>query len=138
VSTNPTALSTVRKDLRDRLKPLVPARWKIIPNLAAAEKLAVPALYFEFTEITAEVGGSRLGSGHLFAAFDLSIITPQTDVVKAEEAVDAAVLDLILALDSDDQIHWDTARKTRLEGGQLGWRVSLYVLTTTTPTTTPA
>lgn len=135
----PSNLATVRKQLRDAIKPLVPTRWRIIPELSAAQKLTVPALYFEFTRITSEASGAQLPPGHVFADFDLTIAAPEADVTKAENRVDAAVLDLILALDEAEGVAWSTAEKTRLETGQLAWRISLSVLTQSLrPVTAPA
>lgn len=128
-------LATIRKYLRDEIKPQLPTRWRIVPELSEALNLVVPALYFEFTGFTREAGGAQLPPGHVFCDFTLTIVVPQTDTTKAENAVDAAVVDLILALDTHSTLAWDTASKTRLTTGQMGWRISLSILATTpTPT----
>ncbi|MGW9345958.1 hypothetical protein ACWGR3_30925 [Streptomyces albidoflavus] len=117
-------LATVRKALRDAIKPHVPAKWRIVPSLEAIQKLAVPALYFEFTRIANTVDGQPIPAGTVLTEFDLVVTVPLGSVAKDEDAVDAAVLDLILALDGLDDVMWDTAEKGRL-GDQLAWRVSI-------------
>jgi len=132
-------LATIRKYLRDEIKPQLPTRWRIIPELSEAQNLVVPALYFEFTEVANEIGGTPLHAGAVAANFDLIVVTPQTDTTKAENAVDAAVVDLILALDSSEGLFWGpSARKERLATGQMGWRIPVSVLTFTTPAPDPA
>lgn len=52
-------LRTVREHLKDAIKPNLPTRWRIFPTLTAPAKLAVPAVYFEFIEISNEMAARR-------------------------------------------------------------------------------
>ena len=127
-------LREVRAHLRDTIKPKVPARWRIFPTLEAPAKLSVPAVYFEFVEIANEIAGKPLAAGNVAAQIELAVIAPETATAKAEDAVDAAVLSLIQALDNSDSLFWGpSATKVRLESGQLGWRIPVSVLTSTHP-----
>lgn len=132
-------LRTIRLHLRDTIKPKVPTRWKIFPTLTAPEKLAVPAVFFEFTEVANVMAGKPLAAGTVAANFELAIIVPEGATARAEDAADAAVLNLITTLDSSDSLFWGpSATKVRLETGQLGWRIPVSVLTSTVPETTTA
>lgn len=130
-------LREVRLFLRDTMKPSLPTRWRIFPTLTAPEKLAVPAVYMEFTEVATEIAGKPLGAGNVAAVFELAVIVPESATPKAEDAADVAVLNLIRALDTTEGLFWGpTATKVRLESGQLGWRIPVTVLTSTVPDTT--
>lgn len=129
-------LRTVREHLRSVIKPHLPARWRVFPTLTAPAKLAVPAIYFEFTEVANEVAGKGLAAGTLAANFELAVIIPETLGARAEDNADAAVLNLIRILDGADGLFWGpSATKLRLDSGQLGWRIPVTVLTSSDPTT---
>lgn len=124
-------LDTIRTAVDDGIKPNLPADWVTVPNLSAAKNSLSPVLYTEFTGITTEHNGVRIPAGHVICDFDLVIVVPGTDDRKSEDAVDSAVLDLILALDAaTTDLVWDKAKKERITTGQLAWRVSLSVITT--------
>lgn len=126
-----STLATIRAAVDTGIKPSLPATWETVPNLSSALNKRVPVLYTEFTGISTEHNGVRIPAGHVICDFDLVIVVPGTDDRKAEDAADAAVLDLIIALDaSTTDLVWDTAKKERLTAGQLAWRVSLSVITT--------
>lgn len=125
-------LDTVRADLDATLKPHLPTRWRRVTNIQApAAKQQVPTLYTEFTGISNTHGGQTLPPGLAFCDFDLVITVPTTDDRKGENDVDAAVVDLIAAVDNSDAVAWDSAKKERLESGQLVWRLTLAVVTHT-------
>lgn len=127
-------LRTVREHLKATIKPALPTRWRIFPSLTAPAKLTVPAVYFEFTDVSNEMGGKPLAAGNVAANFELAVIVPEGATPKAEDNADAAVLSLIQALDNSADLFWGpTATKLRLETGQLGWRVPVSVLTSTFP-----
>lgn len=125
-------LDTVRAALDATLKPVLPATWKTVPHIKAeAAKQLTPILYTEFTGITNQHSGQTLPPGVVFCDFDLVIAIASTDDRKGEDDVDAAVLELIAAVDASESVAWDTAKKQRLETGQLAWRLSLAVITHT-------
>lgn len=125
-------LDTVRAALDATLKPMLPKDWKTVPNIqAAAAKQLVPVLYTEFTGISNQHGGQTLPQGLVFCDFDLVIVIASTDDKKGEDDVDAAVLNLIVAVDGSESVAWDSAKKQRLDTGQLYWRLTLAVITHT-------
>jgi hypothetical protein len=125
-------LDNVRAALDATLKPWLPKSWKTVPNIAAAQaKQLVPILYTEFTGISSQHGSQTLPPGLVFCDFDLIITVASTDDRKGEDDVDAAVLDLIAAVDASEAVAWDNAKKQRLDTGQLDWRLSLAVITHT-------
>jgi hypothetical protein len=125
-------LDTVRAALDATLKPVLPESWRTVPNIAApATKQLVPVLYTEFTGISNQHAGQTIPQGLVFCDFDLVIVIASTDDEKGENDVDAAVLDLIAAVDASESVAWDTAKKERLASGQLAWRLSLAVITHT-------
>lgn len=127
-------LRTVREHLKGTIKPHLPTRWRIFPTLTAPSKLTVPAVYFEFTEVANEIGGRALAAGTVAASFELAVVIPDGLTARGEDNADAAVLDLIQALDQADDLFWGpSATKLRLETGQLGWRIPVSVLTSSHP-----
>jgi hypothetical protein len=131
-SETPPLLSLVRAELDTVLKPVLPDDWKTVPNLdTPAAKQLVPVLYTEFTGITADYNGQTMPQGTVFCDFDLIISVASTDNKKGEDDADAAALDLIRAVDQAEFVVWSLAKKERLESGQLLWRLSLGVLTST-------
>lgn len=126
-----STLATIRAAVDAGIKPNLPAAWETVPNLSSALNKLTPVLYTEFTGISTEHKGVLIPAGHVMCDFDLVIVVPGTDDSKSEDVVDAAVLDLIIALDAaDTDLVWDTAKKERLAAGQLAWRISLSVITT--------
>lgn len=132
-SVTTSRLDNVRSSLDAALKPLLPASWRTVPHIsAAAAKQLTPVMYTEFTGISNQHSGQTLPVGTVFCDFDLVVSVASTDDRKGEDDVDAAVLDLIGALDAAESVAWDTAKKERLDSGQLVWRLSLAVITHTT------
>lgn len=125
-------LDTVRAALDATIQPALPELWRTVPNLAApAAHQLVPVLYTEFTGISNQHSGQTLPPGLAFCDFDLVITVASTDDKKGEDDADAAVLDLIAAVDASESVAWDTAKKQRLDTGQLCWRLTLAVITHT-------
>ncbi|WP_313539835.1 hypothetical protein [Leifsonia aquatica] len=124
-------LDTVRAALDTTLRPVLPDSWRTVPHLSAAAKLLVPGVYMEFTGISNQHGGQTLPPGLAFCDFDLSVVVPSTDDEKGEDDVDAAVVDLIAAMDAAESVAWDSAKKERLEDGRLLWKLTLAVITHT-------
>lgn len=125
-------LDTVRAALDATLKPLLPKSWRTVPHISLpAAKQLTPVMYTEFTGISNQHSGQTLPVGTVFCDFDLIVSIASTDDRKGEDDVDAAVLDLIAALDAAESVAWDTAKKERLDTGQLLWRLSLAVITHT-------
>jgi hypothetical protein len=127
-----TRLDTVRATLVAAIKPALPKGWKVVEHLKdPAAKQLTPIVYTEFTGISSEHNGQAVPPGIAFCDFDLSVTVASTDDRKGEDDVDAAVLDLILAVDAAPDMAWESAKKQRLDTGQLLWRLTLSVITHT-------
>lgn len=119
--------ATIRTELRDRLKPLLPANWRIINNLSEAIDTVVTVIYFEFTEVSSSVNGTALDRFTVAPKFDLVVASAGTG---DEDGADADLVTLAHALQQCDDIYWDTAKKERLSNGALAWRFPLTLLST--------
>ena len=127
-----TDLASIRTDLETRLTPLLPSGWKFEPTIDGTIKASAPVLYIEFTAFEPRVQNNNLARGQVAARFNLIITDPKTDTKKAEDAVDEHVRRLIGAIDSMDDIYWDTAEKKRLPDGPLAWTVNTFAIADTT------
>lgn len=120
-------LSTIRADLKTRLAGALPPRTRIEDALSEAIDTVVPVVYFEFTEVSSAVNGSPL---------DRFTVAPRIDVIIAsagagdEDGADELALSLARALQSFDDVWWDTAKKERLSNGALAWRFALTIIST--------
>lgn len=119
--------ATIRTELRDRLKPLLPEKWRIIDNLSQAVDTVVASVYFEFTEVSSSVNGTPLDRFTVAAKFDLVVASAGAG---DEDGADADLVTLAHALQRFDDIYWDTAKKERLSNGALAWRFPLTLLST--------
>jgi len=118
----------IRAWLAATMLPLLPEQWRIVDGLAEVKTLTVPAVYFEYSGIEK---ADEWPPGHVRAVIDMIVVDPHTDIVKAEDAVDELVVQLLVALDGHHQINWSSARKQAIGDSFLGWRVSVSVLAST-------
>lgn len=118
----------IRPWLATTMRPLLPESWRLVDGLAEVKTLTVPAVYFEYTAIEK---ADDWPPGHVRAVVDLIIVDPHTDLVKAEDAVDELVVQLLVALDGHAQIDWSSAKKQAIGDSFLGWRVSVSVIAST-------
>lgn len=124
-------VSAKAKDLRtwfsDELKPLLPVTWRYIPNQATPKTISVPTLVYKLLEIE-PLPEAPLGA--LRNRIVLTLLTPFEGDVKAENALDNDVIELITALDPHSDIAWESARKVRDETtDRLGWDITVTALT---------
>ena len=124
---NPPAAG-IRAWLAAQLQPLLPEEWVIVPGIAAAKTLLVPAVYFEYSAIEK---ADNWPPGHVRAVFDLVVVDPHTDLILGENAVDELVVELLVAIDQHEQVNWSSARKQAIGDSFFGWRVSVSVLAST-------
>lgn len=129
-----TDLAAIRSDVKERLTPLLPTDWKYEEYLEGTVKSLVPVLYIEFVRIDTVVQGAPVARGQAGAHFNLIITDPKTDSKKTENAVDGHVLKVLGALDSFDDLYWESAEKKRLEDGPMAWTISVLAFTSTTTT----
>lgn len=130
MSTDAT-IQTARAFVADVLEGVIPAEWKMTPTLEAAKRLDVPGVYLEYTRIER---ADDLPPGHARVVIYASVIDPNTDTAQGENAVDDEVVELVTAIDAHPLISWTEAEKLRLPTGELGWRITLNLIVSTTPT----
>lgn len=113
-----------------QLKPLLPSGWRYIPNQNTPSTITVPTLVYKLLEIE-PLPEAPLGA--LRHRIVLTLLSPHEDDVKAEDALDNEVIELITALDPHSLIAWETARKIRDDkSSRLGWDITVTAVTTTT------
>lgn len=111
-----------------QLKPLLPERWRYIPNQNTPATITVPTLVYKHLEIE-PLPEAPLGA--LRHRIVLTLLSPHEDDVKAENALDNEVIELITALDPHSVLAWETARKIRDEKtSRLGWDITVTAITT--------
>lgn len=127
-------LAGLRAALKARLTPQLPSDWQIVENLSSPRDALVPVVYFEFTSFDSTAGGQPLPREQVSATVDVVVTTTRTDDEGlAETEADALALRLVQAVVKSEDLFFSTARKTRLESGPYGWRVTLTALTNIAP-----
>lgn len=125
-------IAGIRKALKERLTPLLPAKWKIESALKnPPTEYRNPLITFEFTRLDTTAGGSPLARGQAAAAIDLVLGSPKTADDVGEDDVDELALTLVKAIDTQSDLFWESAEKQRLDSGQWVWRIHTIVLTKT-------
>lgn len=120
--------TTLRAWFSAQLKPLLPSTWRYIPNQMTPATITVPTLVYKLLEIE-PLPEAPLGA--LRHRIVLTLLSPNEDDVKAEDALDNDVIALITALDPHSTIAWETARKVRDEKtSRLGWDITVTTITT--------
>lgn len=117
----------VRHQLRDLLKPLLPAEWEIIPEQRVPEKLEKTTVIIKLTAFE-RLPAAPMGS--LSNEFTVTVASKHmTDQGKAEDAVDDAVLELVTAIDELVTVAWSGAKKVLVAGKYIGWDIDLTMTT---------
>lgn len=127
----PKSLDKVRANVLAEIVPLCPETWDFQPGLAPLTKPSKTTVYTEYTEINPL---PKRAIGNVEVSFDLTVVPVFEDVDKAEEEVDADVVDLIVALDGHEWIVWVKAVKKSLAGKYLGWTISITAIAGTSKT----
>ncbi|KQQ22877.1 hypothetical protein ASF48_06995 [Rathayibacter sp. Leaf299] len=118
-------MSTVRAQLSDLLKPLLPKGWVIIPEQRDPGVITKTTVLLKQDKIS-KLPASPIGS--LQTSFILTIVTPHIDTTRAEDDLDDSVLELTTALDSLNGVDWTEAQKVGA-GEYLGYDISLSIIT---------
>lgn len=119
---------TLRAWFSAQIKPLLPTTWRYIPNQDTPATITVPTLVYKLLEIE-PLPAAPLGA--LRHRIVLTLLSPHEDDVKAEDALDNDVIDLITALDPHSAIAWESARKIRdPKSSRLGWDITVTTITT--------
>jgi len=116
---------SVREWLTEQITPLLDDSWRILPNQR------MPATIDRITVVVKYTAMERLAEApqtHLRNTVTLTIADPHEDQVKAEDALDDAVLALCTVLDSLPRIGWTGAQKVLVNETYLGWDITLTVI----------
>jgi len=101
---------SVRSDLADALRPLLPTTYKIVDvprSLDGLEaKRPVVLLYRESREKAPNA------IGDYFDTFSLYIVNPIVDVRRGEDALDNALDEVVAALDDISWLNWTSAERS--------------------------
>jgi len=119
------AEKTVRQELADLLKPILPKGWVIVPNERAVEGTSHPVL--RLSQQSLERHPQAPMGAHL-VTFMATVIIPGADYVRSEDVLDDAVNAFLFAVDSlpGGSVAWGTADKKFFEDA-LGYEISLTV-----------
>lgn len=115
-----------RKALAALLRPKLPRAWKIIPyqtNIDTPDRVVVMLKL----ESIVRTPAAPLGAHDV--KFVVTIVSPLTDVEKAEDALDAQVDALLHKLD-ELGIAWTIAEKVKFDDQHLAFDISLTLTST--------
>lgn len=115
--------SNVRAYLVEQLN--LPAGWKVIPEQRFPETISATTVILQHTRIEPLPAAPI---GHLRHEVTLSVLSPFTDIAKAEDDLDDAVAAIITNLDGHDQISWTAAEKTTHNDSYGAWNITLTVI----------
>ncbi|MGV8851715.1 MAG: hypothetical protein ACOH1M_03995 [Rhodoglobus sp.] len=118
------SVNSVRQWIQDELTPLLPTGWKVIPNQVGIETIS------NVTVVIKHLGIRKLSEApvyHLSNDVTITIIDPHTDQVRAENALDDSVLELVTALDSLPGLIFVSAKKVFAEETYLGWDIETTI-----------
>lgn len=117
---------SVRDYLKAELTPLLPTGWKFIPNQRMPETISKTTVVLKHTQM------ERLAEaplGQLRNTVILTVADPHQDQIRAENALDDSVLELVSAIDTLVPINWTAAQKVLVNDTYLGWDITLTVIT---------
>ncbi|MBH0054482.1 hypothetical protein I6E74_09925 [Salinibacterium sp. SWN139] len=113
---------SIREQLADAITPLLPSTWKIVPNQVGVETLSKVTVVIKHLQMSKF---PEAPIGHLQHELTITIIDPHTDQVRAENALDDSVLELVTALDSIPGLIIKLAKKVFTDETYLGWDVEI-------------
>lgn len=126
----------VRGWLDEHLKPLLPEGWRWVPEQRNLDTLDAVTVIWKQSRILPHAA-APLGAVRVEGT--LTVATPHTDIARAEESLDDAVIELCSALDGLDGIAWTEATKVSLgESGPLGYDIQVWTTYTPEPDVEPA
>ncbi|CAO1650547.1 hypothetical protein NYA9BBAC_00911 [Salinibacterium sp. NYA9b] len=116
--------NSVRDWLVTELTPLLPPKWKISANQVGVETIS------NVTVVIKHLGIQKLAEApvhHLANDVTITIIDPHTDQIRAENALDDLVLELVTALDSLPGLTLVRAKKVFVSETYLGWDIETSI-----------
>jgi len=117
---------SIRKQLQEALEPYLPG-FKVIPNSRNVDVPDRPFVQLTLMEIV-KLPAAPLGRHE--ANFTVTVVTPLTTPNKAEDDLDAAVGDLVNAIDAIEWLDWETAKKVLYGDRHLAYDVTVKAVTT--------
>lgn len=119
---------SVRSELAAALKPLLPAKTKIIDSPRSIDGLEANKPVVMLYRETVEKAPNAIGD--YFNTFAIWVISPGIDPVRAEDALDDQLDDLIQALDQISWLNWQSAERSVFGDNQApAYKVKLTVVT---------
>lgn len=101
---------SVRSDLADALRPLLPATYKIVDVPRSLDGLeAKRPVVLLYRESRAKAPNAI---GDYFDTFTLYVVSPIIDTRRAEDALDDALDAVVDALDQIKWLNWSTAERS--------------------------
>jgi hypothetical protein len=130
-----SSIPAFRGELADRLRSVLPETWAIEEDLSAPDNTLTPAVYLEFDTIASTFNGKPIPHGSVAAETNVILTDPRTDR-GGEKGVEEHLVTLIGALDEHTDLHWDSARKQKIDrSGVYSWALRLIAFVSTTETT---
>lgn len=120
---------SVRNQLQDALRLLVPKRWKIVPTSSTLDAISADAVVMlKQLELTP---APRAPRSEVLVSYVITIIDPHEDIASAETALDDGVLDLFRALQRITFTNPTKATKVTFADQYLAYDLTVEVVTTT-------
>jgi len=118
---------TVRADLAAALKPLLPARTKIVDVPRSLDGVETQRPVIMLYRERVEKAPNALGD--YFNTFALWIISPNVDPKRAEDQLDNMLEDVIPALDELTWLNWNFAERSTFGDNQApAYKIELIVV----------
>lgn len=101
-------MTTLRHELRDRLRPIIPRDYTLRPNGLQLETITKPVLQIKQMRMRPS---DEAPVGSLTVDMVLTMAVPQRDPQAAEDKLDDDVLEMLTALDQIGWANWTNAEK---------------------------
>lgn len=119
---------TVRSELAAALKPLLPRQTKIVDTPRSIDGLETNRPVVMLYRETLTKAPNAIGD--YFSTFALWIISPGIDPVRAENALDSLLDQVIVALDQVSWLNWTAAERSVFGDNQApAYKINLTVVT---------
>lgn len=119
---------SVRTWLDTNLAPLFPEGWRWVPYQRNTDSLDAVTVQWKQSRI---LPLSEAPMGVLRVEGTVTVMSPRTDVERAEEELDEAIVDLLAAIDALAGLAWTEATKVVVnDGGNFGWDISVWTTAT--------
>ncbi|MDJ0336436.1 hypothetical protein QMG83_14510 [Salinibacterium sp. G-O1] len=114
-------MGTLREQLADQLRPLLPAAWKLVDVERNVDATNTPVVQLKLGDIAKTDAAPQ---GMFTSTWTITIISPHQDITKAEYQLDDDVIDLLFALDTIPGVQWSAAKKVAVDETRLGWDIT--------------